>query len=52
MKKVKASIQVSFGIGEYTTTKTLMDNIDAFSDFSGQKIQQIVDLIKVDSFKV
>ncbi|WP_026673623.1 Cthe_2314 family HEPN domain-containing protein [Alkalihalobacterium bogoriense] len=52
MKKVNASVQVSFGIGDYTTTKTLMDNIDAFSDFSGQKIKQIVDLIKVDPFKV
>lgn len=52
MKKVKASLQVSFGVGEYTNTKKLMDNIDTFSDFSGQKIKRIVDMIKVDTFKV
>jgi hypothetical protein len=52
MKKVKAAVQFSFGVGEYTTTKTLMCNIDTFSDFSGQKIKQIVDMMKVDKFKV
>lgn len=52
MKKVKASVQVSIGIGEYTTTKTLMNNIETFSDFTGEKIKQIVAMMKVDTFKV
>lgn len=52
MKKVKASLQVSFGVGEYTTTNTLMNNIETFSDFTGQKIKKIVDMMKVDTFKV
>lgn len=31
MKKVKASIQISDGVGDYTGTKIIMDNIEKFS---------------------
>lgn len=52
MKKVKASTQISYGVGEYTQTNIIMDNIDTFSEFTGERIKQIMDLIKTDTFHI
>ena len=51
-KKVKASIQITDSVGEYTNTRTIMDNIEKFSIFSGEKISKIVDMIKTDTFHI
>ena len=51
-KKVKASLQITDSVGEYTNTRTIMDNIEKFSIFSGEKISKIVDMIKTDTFHI
>lgn len=44
-KKVLASL--SCRVGDYTTVKTVMDNIDAFATFSGERIEMLIDKILV-----
>lgn len=51
-KKVKASLQITDSVGEYTNTRTIMDNIEKFSIFSGEKISKIIDMIKTDTFHI
>jgi hypothetical protein len=51
-KKVKASIQITDSLGEYTNTRTIMENIEKFSIFSGERISIIVDMIKTDTFHI
>lgn len=51
-KKVKASIQITDSLGEYTNTRTIMENIEKFSIFSGERISKIVDMIKTDTFHI
>lgn len=51
-KKVKASFQLSYGVGKYTKTKEIMDNLEAFCEFSGRKIRYIMGMISKDSFSV
>ena len=50
MKKVKNKMCISGCAGEYTKAKTIMDNIDEFCLFTGEKIEQIMTLIKEDQF--
>lgn len=46
MRKTKAAVQLSAGVGKYTDTKTLMNNIEEFCKFTGEKIGSIVEMIK------
>lgn len=45
MKRVKAKTVVSFAVGEYTNVATIMKNMEDYSSFSGQKIQELVTLM-------
>ena len=42
-KKVLASL--SCRVGDYTTVKTVMSNINAFATFSGERIDELMDRI-------
>ena len=50
MKKGKSKMCISGCTGEYTNTKMIMNNIDEFCLFTGEKIVQIMSMIKEDQF--
>lgn len=51
-KKVRARLQLSFGIGEYTRTKTIMDNLESVSMLMGRNIKRICKMVAEDTFSV
>ncbi|MCK9288303.1 MAG: Cthe_2314 family HEPN domain-containing protein [Sphaerochaetaceae bacterium] len=45
MKKVKAKAVISMRVGDYVNVATILKNMEDYSRYSGQKIQEIVGLI-------
>lgn len=45
MKKVKAKTVISMRVGDYINVATIMKNMEDYSRYSGQKIQEIIGLI-------
>ena len=45
MKKVKAKAVISMTVGDYTNVATILKNMEEYSYYSGQKIQEIIGLI-------
>ena len=45
-RPVKAAMVVSFGVGEYTLSKTIMENIENYSKHSGAEMQRIINLLE------
>lgn len=52
MKKVKGVIEVSSSVGEYTGSKEIMDNIEQFAEFTGDRINHIMNMISKDTFHI
>lgn len=52
MKKVIHRRCLSMGAGEYTNSSTIMNNIDDFCLFTGEKISRIMALIAQDTFSI
>lgn len=51
-KKIKTIYNISLGIGEYTTSRKIMENIDEFSKFTGSRISKIIDMMIKDPFSI
>ena len=51
-KQVKAAFQLSWGIGDYTGTKTIMDNLESVSTLMGRNIKCICEMVAEDTFSV
>lgn len=49
-KKVNSPLQISLGIGDYTTSETIMKNIDKVCKLTGEKITEIIALLQMDEF--
>ena len=47
MKKVKAKAVISMRVGDYVNVSTILKNMEDYSRYSGQKIQEIVGLILI-----
>ena len=45
MKKVKAKAVISMAVGNYINVDTIFKNMEDYSSYTGQKIQEIVDLM-------
>lgn len=45
MEKVKAHKTITLGVGNYVTTSTIMKHIEKYSKYSGEKIQEIINIL-------
>ncbi|APC42827.1 Cthe_2314 family HEPN domain-containing protein [Clostridium estertheticum] len=51
MKKVKAAVNLSMGVGNYVDCESIMNNIEDFSIFTGNEITNILKMISEDIYK-
>jgi hypothetical protein len=47
MKKVKAASVISMCVGDYTNVATIMNNMEDYAELTGNKIQEIVSIMKM-----
>lgn len=47
MKKVKAAMVISMGVGDYTNVATIMKNMEDYALFAGSKIKEIIGIMSV-----
>lgn len=45
MEKVKVDKTITLGVGNYVTTSTIMKHIEKYSKYSGEKIQEIINIL-------
>ncbi len=52
MEERNVTFKLSDNLGEYIKCETIMNNIDQFCIFTGDKIEEVINLIKKDKYKI